>query len=62
MKDKMKSQSKSDGGNAVYFFGLIGASVYYIQQASGFGEVIVAVFKSLVWPAFVIYDLLKFIT
>jgi hypothetical protein len=49
------------GGNAVYGLGLIGALVYYIQHADGFWSVILGIFKALVWPAFVIHDLLKFL-
>jgi hypothetical protein len=47
------------GGGAVYGLGLIGAAVYYIQESTGFGEFLVACLKALVWPAFVVYDLLK---
>ncbi len=47
------------GGGAVYGLGLIGAAVYYIQQASGFGEFLVACLKALIWPVFVVYDLLE---
>ena len=49
------------GGGAVYGLGLIGAAVYYIQASVGFGGFIVACLKALVWPAFVVYDLLKFL-
>ena len=49
------------GGNAVYGLGLIGALVYYIQAADGFWQGVLGVLKALVWPAFVIYDLLKFL-
>lgn len=49
------------GGSPVYALGLIGALVYYIQDAQGFWPVIMAVLKALVWPAFVIYHLLKFL-
>jgi len=49
------------GGNAVYGLGLIGALVYYIQHAAGFWPVILGILKALVWPAFVIYDLLTFL-
>jgi hypothetical protein len=52
---------KSGGGNAVYALGLIGALVYYVQQADGFWGFIVAVFQALVWPAFFVYEVLKFI-
>jgi hypothetical protein len=51
----------SGGGSAVYGLGLIGALVYYIQQADGFWSVVLGILKSLVWPAFLVYHLLKFI-
>ncbi len=50
------------GGDAVYGLGLIGALVYYIQAADGFWSGVWGVLKALVWPAFLIYDLLKFLT
>lgn len=46
------------GGGAVYGLGLIGALVYYIQHAHGFWAVVLGILKALVWPAFVVYDLL----
>lgn len=49
------------GGNAVYFFGFIGALVYYIKNADTFVQFLGAIFKALTWPAFVIYDLLQFL-
>jgi hypothetical protein len=49
------------GGDAVYGIGLIGALVYYIQQADGFWAVVLGILKALVWPGFVVYDLLKFL-
>ena len=49
------------GGDAVYALGLIGALVYYIQHADSFWGVIVGILQALVWPAFVVYDLLKFL-
>lgn len=57
-KEKNKTAANR-GGNAGYCLGLIGAAVYYIQQAEGFGAIIVAILKALVWPAFLVYDLLK---
>jgi hypothetical protein len=50
------------GGDAVYGLGLIGAIIFYVQHAVDFWGVILAILKGLVWPAFVIYDLLKFIS
>jgi hypothetical protein len=61
-KDRRAWTNRSaGGGNAVYGLGLIGALVYYIQNADGFWSTILGIFKALVWPAFVIYDLLKFL-
>lgn len=47
------------GGGAVYGLGLIGALVYYIGAADGFWQVILGILKALVWPAFLVYHLLK---
>lgn len=49
------------GGNAVYGVGFIGALVYYLQYANSFWMGALGVLKAIVWPAFVIYDLLKFL-
>jgi hypothetical protein len=53
---------RSGGGDAVYGLGLIGALVYYIQTADGFWSGVLGVLKALVWPAFLIYELLKLVT
>jgi len=47
------------GEGAVYGFGLIGAMVWFWQQADGVGEHVVGVLKGFVWPAFLVYDALK---
>lgn len=49
----------SSGGGAVFGLGLIGALVWFWQQATGFGEHAVAVLKALVWPAFLVYEAFK---
>jgi hypothetical protein len=43
----------------VYFFGLIGAAVYYISIATGFWMGVLGFLKALVWPAFLVYEALK---
>lgn len=53
------SGGSAGGGDAVYALGLIGALVWYWQQAQGFGEHVVGVLKGFVWPAFLVYDALK---
>ncbi len=49
----------SGGGEAVYGLGLIGAAIYFIQHSLSFWGVIVGLLKAIVWPAFVVYELLK---
>jgi hypothetical protein len=60
-RDRRWHHHRGGGGNAVYGLGLIGALVYYIRFADGFWDGVLGVLKALVWPAFVIYDLLKFL-
>jgi hypothetical protein len=43
----------------VYGLGLIGALIWYLQQASGAGEHVVAALKAIVWPTFLVYDALQ---
>lgn len=60
-KDRVKQRTppSAPGGGAVYGLGLIGALVWFWQQAHGLGEHVVAVLKAIVWPAFLVYDALK---
>lgn len=44
--------------SCVYVLGVIGAAFYYIPLATGFWGVILAILKSLVWPAFLVYKIL----
>ncbi len=46
---------------AFYFMGIIGAAVYFIAQATGFWLGVLGFLKALVWPAFLVYELLKFL-
>lgn len=49
-------RSAPGGGGAVFGLGLIGAIVYFWQQAGGFWEYVLAVLKALVWPAILVYE------
>ena len=48
-------------GGAFYGFGFIGAVIYYISTATGFWMGVLGVLKAMVWPAFLVYELLKFL-
>ena len=57
--DTDKTRVVTHGGNAVYGLGIIGALIYYIQAADGFWMGALGILKALVWPAFLVYELLK---
>lgn len=46
-------------GGAVYGLGFIGAAVYYISTATGFWMGVLGVLKAMVWPAFLVFELLR---
>lgn len=60
-QNKQTKHDSSGGGDAVYGIGVIGAWVYYFKRASTFQERILAFFKGIVWPAFLVHDLLVFL-
>lgn len=51
----------NDGFGMGYFLGFIGSAVYYISIAESFGQGFIGFLKAIVWPAFLVFDLLKFI-
>jgi len=69
-KKKAKRQSKRcvgigkydcSAGDGVYWLGLIGAAVYNVSTATGFWMGVWGLIKAIVWPAFVIFELMKFL-
>lgn len=48
-------------GSCAYGLGVLGAAVYYISTATGFWNGVLGVLKALVWPAFLVFELLKFL-
>lgn len=54
-----KMNSNSGTGGALYGIGLIGALVYWMKAAIGFGAVVTGILKALVWPAYIVYKLLE---
>ncbi len=46
---------------AVYGFGLIGAWIYYLTHAATFWIGVLGILKGIVWPAMLVYELLKFL-
>ena len=55
--EKVKCKSGAGG----YFLGFLGAAIYYISNATGFWPGVLGLLKAIVWPLFLVYELLKFI-
>lgn len=54
--------SKNTGvSSGIYGLAFIGALIYYIQHATSFWMGVIGFLKALVWPAFLIYELLEFL-
>ena len=58
---KMCCDTKDGCSGLGYFVGFIGAAVYYISTATGFWNGVLGFLKAIVWPAFLVYELLKFL-
>jgi len=58
---KNKCSTSTHCGGAGYGLGFIGAAIYYISTATSFWMGVLGVLKALVWPAFLVYELLKFV-
>jgi hypothetical protein len=54
------SKSGHAGGGA-YFLGFLGAAIYFIGIATTFWMGVLGFLKAIVWPVFVVYELLKFL-
>lgn len=64
MVEKAKSNCNKQNaacGGAVYGVGFIGAAVYFISTATSFWIGVIGFLKALVWPAFLVYELFKFL-
>ncbi|MCA9388215.1 hypothetical protein KC644_00455 [Candidatus Berkelbacteria bacterium] len=59
-KDNCKNYGGVCGGG-IYGVGMIGALVYFFNQADSFGGYIFAILKALIWPGFLVYQLFNFL-
>jgi len=57
----MEKNNGAGPAGAVYGMGLIGAAVYYISHAATFWLGVLGFLKAIVWPAFLVYGVLKYI-
>ena len=59
MANNNGNRGSAAGGGAVYGLGLIGAVVFYWQTADGLWDHVIGLGQALVWPAFMVYDVLR---
>jgi len=50
--------SKGSSGGAIYGIGIFGALFYFLQGATTLTAIVVGVFKSIAWPAFLLFKVL----
>ena len=48
-------------GLFVYFLGFLAALIYYVTTAPSIWDAILGFFKAILWPAFLVYNLLEFL-
>jgi hypothetical protein len=48
-------------GGALYFVGFLGALYYYLTTATSFLAGVIGVVKALLWPAFLVYGVMKYL-
>ncbi len=64
MKRRFKKNNMKCGGScggAIYGLGFLGSLVYYISTATGFWIGVLGVLKAIVWPAFLVFELMKYL-
>jgi hypothetical protein len=65
--DKLVGKLKSNTcktpqcGGCFYFLGALGAAIYYISTATSFWVGVLGVLKAIVWPAFLVFELMKYL-
>jgi hypothetical protein len=52
---KAMMSHKAAPASGIYFMGIIGSAIYFVSNVDGFWNIILALLKSLVWPAFLIH-------
>jgi hypothetical protein len=58
-KESCDFKSSCQCGNAVYGLGVIGSALYFISTATGFWAGVLGILKAIIWPAILVYGLLK---
>ena len=57
----MKEKCHNVGGDGIYGLGFLGALIYFLTMAGSFWVGVLGFFKALFWPAFLVYELMKYL-
>lgn len=60
-KPRVIYRYRGGGSEAVYGLGMIGAWVYYLVHATSFWMGVLGILKGIVWPALMVYELMKYL-
>jgi hypothetical protein len=62
-KEPRETKVIHQGGasEAVYGLGIIGAWVYFLSHAATFWMGVLGILKGIVWPAMLVYEMLKYL-
>ena len=58
---QMKHHACHGSGGALYWLGFLGALYYYLTTATSFLAGILGIIKAFLWPAFLVFGVLKFL-
>jgi len=61
MSQKENSYYRGSSSDAVYGLGFIGALIYFISTASSFWMGVIGLLKAIVWPAYLVYEILSYL-
>ena len=62
VRTKTRVVYRERGSGAVYGLGMIGAWVYFIGHATTFWIGVLGFLKGIVWPALLVYELMKYLS
>ena len=60
-KERAPVQVCGGSGGAIYGLGFLGALVYYLTTAPSLLDGIIGIFKAILWPAFLVFELMKYL-
>lgn len=60
-KSKKRNYNKSAPASAFYGLGFVGAAVYFFSTATSFWIGVLGFLKAMVWPAFFVYEMFKYL-